>query len=281
MFRSQNNLDIRRRLPAGLLPVLCLLFLPPVGGSQPIFEEMRGRYRLVYDSTFIWPDGKGGFDYTRRFVSEAVLAEKGRGVLSRPATPVLDRDDEIEITAFTVLPSGEIHYTDSTDLVTRTFPGEARRIFVNFRQPEPGAMLHFEWTLASKRANIAGKRFLGRTVGVDSSVVIITVPETWVFNFAISPEFAATEERLVERSADGPAKVNYFWVATDLGALKTEEFSPPVQRLIPCVYFSLSFDIGWDDPELQKVSWAKIAKLYYDEMRDFLKESSSIDRTVD
>ncbi len=281
MFRSANRLCFRRRLLAGLLPILGVFFLPPECGSQTVFEELRGRYRLVYDSTFIWPDGKGGFDYTRRFVSEVVLAEKGRSVLSRPATPVLDRDDEIEITAFTMLPSGEIHHTDSTDLVIKTFAANARRIFINFRQPEPGALLHLEWTLVSKKANIAGKRFLGRTVGVDSSVVIITVPETWVFDFVISPEFAAAEEKLIERSAEGPARVNYFWVARNLDALKWEKFSPPVHRMIPCVYFSLSLDVGWPDPEMQKVSWAKIAKLYYDEMRDFLRESSSMDRIVD
>jgi hypothetical protein len=142
-------------------------------------------------------------------------------------------------------------------------------------------MLYFEWTLISKRANVTGKRFLGRTVGVDSAVVIITVPETWVFNFAISPEFAAKEDKLIERLSDGPARVSYSWVATNLEALTMAEFSPPVHRMISCVYFSLSFDVGWPDPELQKVSWAKIAKLYYTEMKEFMKETSSINRVVD
>ncbi len=281
MSRSADRFFIRRRLLACFLPILGFFFLPSVCGSQSVFEELRGRYRLVYDSTFIWPDGKGGFDYVRRFISEVVLAEDGRGVLSRPATPILKKEDEIGITAYTVLPSGEIHYADSTDLVTRTFPGDARRIFVNFRQPEPGAMLHFEWTLISKKANISGKRFLGRTVGVDSAIIIITVPETWVFNFAISPELAVREARLRERLVDGPARVSYSWAATNLGPLNIEEFSPPVHRMIYCVYFSLSLDVGWPDPELQKVSWAKIAKLYYTELQDFIKESSSIDRIVD
>ncbi len=281
MSRSANRTYIRRRLLAGLLAVSGVFFLPSMCGSQTVFEELRGRYRFVYDSTYFWPDGRGGFDYVRRFISEVVLAEKGRGVFSRPATPILEKEDEIEITAYTILPSGEIHNADSTDLITKSFPGDARRIFVNFRQPEPGAMLRLEWTLTSKKANISGKRFLGRTVGVDSAVVIITVPETWIFNFAVSPEFAVKEEKVTERPGDGPARVSYFWVATNLDALNVEEFSPPVHRMIPCVYFSLSLDVGWPDPEMQKVSWAKIAKLYYTEMKEFIEESSFIGRVVD
>lgn len=281
MSRSANRFNIRGCLLIGLMPIFGILFSPSVCGSQTVLEELRGRYRLVYDSTFIWPDGEGGFDYVRRFISDVILAEKGKDVLSRPATPVLEKEDTIEITAYTTLPSGEIHYADSTDLVTRTFPDGARRIFVNFRQPEPGATLHFEWILISKKVNIAGKRFLGRTVAVDSAVIIITVPETWIFNFAVSPAFSAREEKLTERMDDGPARVSYFWIAANLGALRMEEFSPPVHRMINCVYFSLSLDAGWPDPELHKVSWAKVAKLYYSEIEDFIKESSSIDRVVD
>ena len=272
------SLPILRQLAA----IVALVIVMVSGShSQSFFEEPRGRYRLVYDSTSIWPDGQGGFDYVRRFVSDVVLAEKGREVLSRPASPILDRDDKIQINAYTVLPNGEIYYADSTDLVTRPMPEGARRVFVNFRQPDPGARLHLEWTLSSKKANLSGQRFLGRTIDVDSSVVIITVPETWLFNFAISPFIDVREERITERLPKGPVKVSHIWTSTDIPALKMEEFSPPVHRIIPSVYYSLSLDINWDDARYQSLNWARIAGLYYDQLEDFIRESSSIDPVID
>jgi hypothetical protein len=277
----------RNRFPASA--ILCRfvygLFLGSilisVSYSQSFFEEPKGRYRLVHDSTSIWPDGQGGFNYVRRFVSDVVLAEKGRDVLSRPASPVLDRDDKIQINAYTVLPNGDIYYADSTDIITRPLPEDSRRIFVNFRQPDPGARLHLEWTLSSKKASLSGQRFLGRTIDVDSSVVIITVPETWLFNFAISPAVNVNEERIVQRPSRGPASVSHIWTAIDIPALKIEEFSPPVHRIIPSVYYSLSLDIGWDDPESQSLNWARIAGLYNDELEDFIGESSALDMVAD
>jgi hypothetical protein len=276
--------DRRRALSKSIRPAAVLslaAMMAPGSYSQSLFEEPRGRYRLIYDSTSIWPDGEGGFDYVRRFVSDAVLAENGREVLSRPASPILDRDDSIEVNAYTVLPNGDIFYTDSTDIVTRPLPDGARRIFVNFRRPDPGARLHLEWILVSKKASLSGQRFLGRTINVDSSLVLITVPETWLFNFAISPTFEVKEEKIVQSLARGPPGVSHIWTATDIPALRMEEFSPPVHRLIPSVYYSLSLDVGWDDPESQSLNWARIAGLYNEELEDFIKKSSSIDFVID
>lgn len=278
--RSDRRQALSKRIrPAAILFLAAVT--APESYSQSLFGEPRGRYRLIYDSTSIWPDGEGGFDYVRRFVSDAVLAENGREVLSRPASPILDRDDRIEINAYTVLPNGDIYYADSTDIITRPLPDGARRIFVNFRQPDPGARLHLEWILVSKNASLSGQRFLGRTINVDSSLVIITVPETWLFNFAISPTFEVKEEKIVQGSSRGPPGVSHIWTATDIPALRMEEFSPPVHRLIPSVYYSLSLDIGWDDPESQSLNWARIARLYDEELEDFIRKSSSIDLVID
>jgi hypothetical protein len=249
--------------------------------AQSGFEELRGRYSLIYDSTFIWPDGKGGYEYKRRFVSEAILAEKGRDVLSRPATPVLARDDEIDIRAYTILPSGEKYDVEQDEVVTREFPDGSRRIFINFRQREPGALLHLEWDLISRRGTTAGIRYIGRTIGVDSSIVIITAPETWVFNFMVSPECRTVEGKTVDNSIAGPAPTNYSWVCTNLEDLQIEEFSPPVNRIIPALYFSLSFDVGWPDPETQAVSWSNIARAYHRQMNDFISKGSSINDIAD
>ena len=249
--------------------------------AQSFIEALRGRYKIIYDSTYIWPDGSGGYDYIRKFVSEVTLAEKGRDVLSKPATPVIDKDDDIEIFAYTILPSGEVSEVESADLVSRYFPDGSRRIFVNFRQPEPGAILHFEWILRSRQGNTAGKRYFGRTIAVDSSVVIITAPETWVFNFVISPEYGVREMKTVDRSLPGPALVNYSWITSNLKGLRIEEYSPPVNRVIPALYFSLSLDISWDDPESQIVSWDFVAGIYYDQLKSFLKKSSSVEPIAD
>ena len=244
--------------------------------AQEPFEELRGIYRSIYDSTYIWPDGSGGYDYVRKFVSEVELAEKGRDILSKPATPVIGKDDDIEIEALTISPSGEIYEVESSDLLSRDFPDGSRRIFVNFRQPEPGAILRLEWTLRSKNGNTAGIRFFGRTIAVDSSTVIITAPETWVFNFVISPECNTREAKSVEKTDTGPALVNYSWLATGLHDLRMEEYSPPISRVIPALYFSLSLDISWVDLEGQAITWEAVAGIYFNQIAEFLKRSSSL-----
>lgn len=249
--------------------------------AQTELEELRGSYRFIYDSTYIWPDGRGGYDYIRKFVSEAALAEKGRDVLSRPATPIFEKNDKLDISAYTILPSGDIYNVEQSDIITRNFPDDSRRVFVNFRQPEPGAVLHLEWLLQSKKGNMAGRRFLGRTIEVDSTVVIITAPETWVFNFVISPECRVRHGKTVERSSAGPALVNYLWTAAQLEGLRLEEYSPPVNRIIPALYFSLSLDVAWTDPASQTVSWNRVAGIYYGQFSDFLRRSSSLEPIAD
>ncbi|MEE9553884.1 MAG: hypothetical protein V3W18_06255 [candidate division Zixibacteria bacterium] len=254
-----------------------IIALPQLCFAQSMLEELRGRYKLIYDSTYVWPDGRGGYDYVRKFVSEVVLAAKGRDVLSKPATPIIDKNDDIEITAYTVLPSGDVSEVESADLVSRDFPDGSRRIFVNFRQPEPGAVLHFEWVLRSGKGNTSGYRYFARTIDVDSSVVVITAPETWIFNFIISPECNVREAKSVDKSNTGPALVNYTWTATNLKTFRIEEYSPPVNRAIPALYFSLSLDISWDDPESQTINWGFVAGVYYDQLESFLKKSSSVE----
>ena len=249
--------------------------------ADPADDENQGRYNLVYDSTGIWPDGKGGYDYTRKFISEVTLAEKGRSALSRPATPILGKNDEITISAYTKLPSGEILKADVSDMVTRDLPGGRRWIFINFRQAEPGAVLHQEWRLISKEADIAGKRFLGRTVPVDSSVIIITVPESWMFNFAVDPGVSELEKKSIMSSPENPARSSYIWIAKHLPSLSHEEFAPPVERLIPCVYFSFNNDTGWKSPDSTLVNWKYLADLYYGQIVNYTKPSGSLDAVAD
>ena len=257
-----------------------MIFAPP-GYAQADLEEMRGRYRIIYDSTYIWPDGRGGYDYARKFISEAILAEKGRDLLSRPASPVFDKDDEIEIRAYTVLPSGEVFDVETSDIITRNYSDESRRVFVNFRQAEPGAILHFEWLLKSKQGNTFGRRYFGRTIAVDSSTVIITAPETWIFNFTISPEYPNHQGKTIRKVSEGPAMVNYAWTVSGLNDLRIEEFSPPINRIIPTLYFSFSFDIAWPDAQSRTVSWSRVAEIYFSQLESFLKRSSSLDPVVD
>ncbi len=265
--------------PYHLLPLILLLMLIPViAKSQSSSDDRQGRYALVYDSTYIWPDGHGGYDYTRKFISDVILSVDGRAVLSRPATPILGKDDRITISAYTLLPSGEKLDADTSDMVTRTLPGDRRWIFVNFRRAEPGAILHLEWILTSKEATIAGKRFLGRTVPVDKAIIHLTVPENWRFNFALSG--AARPVENVRPSADGPLSATYTWTASDILGLSREEYAPPVERMIPCLYFSFSHETG-SGPDSNLVDWNYLARLYYQQLRTFVKSSSALNSVAD
>jgi hypothetical protein len=278
MYALKNRTRLSIILVA--VPLLSAFSLAMVH-AQGILEEMEGRYKLIYDSTYIWPDGKGGYEYRRKFVSEVALAEKGRSALSRPATPILDRDDRIDISAYTRLASGEIFNADTSDIITRDLPGARRWIFVNFRQAEPGATLHLEWLLTSDEANIAGKRFLGRTVPVDSAVIIITVPQTWVFNFAVSPEINVEKGSKTIPLAEAPPRVNYSWIARNLPGLGKEEFAPPVERMIPCLYFSFYYDNAWPEPRVNKVDWKYLSQLYSAQLTGFAKSNSSLNAVGD
>jgi hypothetical protein len=269
-----------RFILAQTMAILFALFLTPAFvRSQPNIDRELGRYNLVYDSTYIWPDGHGGYDYTRKFISDVVLGEGGRSVLSRPATPILSKEDKINISAYTKLASGETLDADTSDMVTRILPGERRWIFVNFRRAEPGATLHLEWLLNSKEATIAGKRFLGRTVPVDKAVVLLTVPETWHFNFALTG--TAKQMETFRPSSDGPPSATYSWTVNGLPGLSKEEFAPPVERMIPCLYFSVSHDAGASGPDSNLVDWKYLAGLYAQQIRAFTKSSSALNSVAD
>ena len=267
-------------LTAGLLIALFVVVWSPVS-AQPIPDEMLGRYNLIYDSTYIWPDGRGGYDYVRKFISEVELDEAGRSALSRPATPILSKDDRITVSAFTRLASGEVLQADTSDMVTRIMPDDRRWIFVNFRQAEPGAVLHLEWLLTSKEANIAGKRFLGRTVPVEKAVIIITVPETWMFNFALSAGVVAEQKLEISPVQDGPPMVSHYWIANHIPSLFKEEFSPPVERLIACLYFSFDYDNGVVQADTSRIDWAYLAELYNQELRAFTRPNSRLNSVID
>jgi hypothetical protein len=270
-----------RRDPSGYIVFLIVVFIWSSAPSQPMMEEMLGRYLLVYDSTYIWPDGRGGYDYVRKFISEVQLDEEGRAVLSRPATPILSKDDKITITAYTRLASGEILDADSVDMVTRIMNGDRRWIFVNFRQAEPGAVLHLEWLLTSKEVNLAGKRPLGRTVPVETAVIIITVPETWIFNFAMSQSTTANQRVEITPLAASPATANYYWIANNIPGLINEEFSLPVERLIPCLYFSFSFDRSAVGPDTTRIDWSYLSELYYRQLKAFSRQNSALYEVID
>lgn len=278
MLSSRNKISI-------LIILFILIWMPvwlsPVAFAAPDDEEMSGWYNLIYDSTSILPDNKGGYDYTRKFISEVTLAQLGRSALSRPATPILGKEDEIKISAYTRLSSGEILNADTTDMVTRDLPGDQKWIFVNFRQAEPGAVLHLEWVLNSTEANVAGKRFLGRTVPVDSAIVVITAPESWQFNFAINPGANALEKKTVFTPHGSPRRMNYRWVSTDLPALSGEEFAPPVECTIPCLYFSFFNDASLTGADSIVVDWKYLSRLYYGQIRNFTKMSTSLNPVAD
>jgi len=242
--------------------------------SQMEYEELLGNYLYIYDSTFIWPDGKGYYEYTRKFESEVELAEKGRSVLSRTATPILDKGDNIEFDAYTVLPTGERIPVGLDDIVTRNISGDSRRIFLNFRHAEPGAILHFEWNLRSKKANIAGNRFFGRTIPVDSAAVIMTYPESWEFNFAVLPELVYREERTIGEEYGDIHIVNHKWTMENIKGLRNEEYSPPYERMISGLYYSLYYDKSWKHNE--KIDWRYISELYKRQLDDFLDSKVSI-----
>lgn len=265
----------------GIAVAALILAFPMKCMSQIPLEEFKGRYRMIYDSTCFAPGGDGGFDYIRKFVSEVRLADKGRDVLSRPATPIFDKNDEVTISAYTVLPSGEIYEVESSDIITREYGDDSRRIFVNFRQAEPGALLHMEWLMKSRQSNISGKRFFGRTVAVDSSTVIITAPQGWVFNFAVSPECPSLRAKSERNVLAGKPSATYSWTASALESLRIEEFSPPVERIIPALYYSLSFDAGWQDPASQTITWSRIGEIYFRRFNEFSKKNSRLNRAAD
>jgi hypothetical protein len=249
--------------------------------AQEVTDEMVGHYRMIYDSTYIWPDGHGGYDYFRNYKSEVALDEEGRSVLSRPATPILDKNDKITIIAYTRLASGDTIYADTSELVTRNLSNDKRWIFVNFKQAEPGAILHFEWSLSSKEANISGKRFLGRTVPVDEAVIVLTVPETWIFNFVLVPVVPTEQNKTIQTSKEGVGQASYSWYTSDISGLSKEEFSPPVERTIPCLYFSLSYDSGWTGSDSTRIDWHYLARLYESQLKSFIKSSSILNPVAD
>jgi hypothetical protein len=265
---------------AGCFPIslslLILLLITPFNNalSQMEYEEILGNYRFIYDSTFIWPDGKGYYEYNRKFISEVQLAEKGRSALSRTATPILDKGDNIEFDAYTILPSGEKFPVNLDDIVTRNISGDTRRIFLNFRHTDPGAILHFEWNLRSKKANIAGKRFFGRTIPVDSAVIVMTYPESWQFNFSILPELVCREEQVLGEKYGDIAAVNHKWVTNDIEGLRKEEYSPSYERMIPGLYYSLYTDKSWPDKNV--IDWNYISQLYKRRLDNFLESTVSL-----
>lgn len=256
---------------------LALAFLtgiPDKALPQTEYEELLGNYLYIYDSTFVWPDGKGWYEYTRNFISEVRLAEKGRSVLSRTATPMLDKGDNIEFDAYTILPNGEKYPVGLDDIVTRNISSDTRRIFLNFRHAEPGAILHFEWNLRSKKANIAGKRFFGRTIPVDSATVIMTYPESWEFNFTVLPELICREERTVGEKYGDIHIVNHKWTAGNIEGLREEEYSPPYERVISGLYYSLYYDKSWENQE--KIDWKYISRVYKRRLDDFMDSKVSL-----
>ncbi len=194
---------------------------------------------------------------------------------------MLGRDDKITITAYTRLASGEILQADTSDMITRSLPTDKRWIFVNFRRAEPGATLHLEWLLVSKEANIAGKRFLGRTVPVERAVIALTVPESWRFNFALTGSADAKQLETIRPSSDAPPSATYSWKAIDLPGLSHEAFAPPVERTIPCLYFSLSYDANWSGPDSGLVDWKYLAKLYSQQVKAFIRPSSALNSVAD
>jgi hypothetical protein len=264
------------------LAAACLIFIPEISLAQSMFDEMLGRYKLIYDSTSIWPDGRGGYDYSRKFISEVILDEAGRSVLSRPATPIIEKDDKISIEAFTLLPSGETLRAEPSDMVTRTLSGDRRWIFVNFRQAEPGAILHMEWSLSSKEASVAGKRYLGRTVPVERAAVVLSVPETWRFNFAVTPGIDYLHKENIIRGTEGDiGRANYIWTGTNIAGLTHEEFSPSIDRIIPCLFYSFYYDTGWDSPDSSRIDWSYLCRLYSRQIAGFTRYSSSLKSVSD
>lgn len=265
-----------------LLAAVFLLFFPEFSLAQSMFDEMLGRYKLIYDSTSIWPDGRGGYDYSRKFISEVILDEAGRSVLSRPATPRIGKDDKISIEAFTLLPSGETLRVEPSDMVTRTLSGDRRWIFVNFRQAEPGAILHMEWSLSSKEANVAGKRYLGRTVPVEQAAVVLSVPETWRFNFAVTPSLDYLHKENIIRGTEGDiGRTNYIWTGSNIAGLTREEFSPSIDRIIPCLFYSFYYDTGWDSPDSSRIDWSYLSQLYSRQIAEFSRYNSPLKSVSD
>jgi hypothetical protein len=261
---------------------LALICLPLPAFSQTMFDEMLGRYRMIYDSTSIWPDGRGGYDYSRKFISEAILDEEGRSVLSRPATPILSKNDKININAFTLLPSGETLQVEPADMVTRDLSGDRRWIFVNFRQAEPGAVVHMEWSLSTKDANIAGKRYLGRTVPVEKATIVLTAPETWRFNFAVTQGTEYLQKANIVRGAESEiGRTNYYWTGINITGLTREEYSPSLDRIIPCMYYSFFYDTSWDNPDSNRIDWRYLSRLYSRQIDDFSRYNSPLKAVAD
>lgn len=273
MFTCLTEKNVRYIFKSAFISVF-VIAICNTAWSQMEYEELLGNYLYIYDSTFIWPDGKGWYEYTRKFISEVELAEKGRSVLSRTATPILDKGDNIDFDAYTILPSGERYEVGLDDIVTRNISGDSRRIFVNFRHAEPGAVLHFEWNLRSKKANIAGKRFFGRTIPVDSAAIVMTYPESWEFNFAVLPEIVCQEERIIGEEYGDIHMVNHKWTAKNIEGLRKDEYSPPYERIISGLYYSLYYDKSWNNK--QKIDWEYISRLYKRQLDDFLDSKASV-----
>jgi hypothetical protein len=259
-----------------ILAFIFAALFPPSALSQVEYEDLPGTYLFIYDSTFIWPDGKGWYEYSRKFISEVQLAEKGRAALSRTATPILDKGDNIDFNAYTVLPGGEIFQVGIDDIITRNITADTRRIFVNFRHAEPGAILHFEWNLRSKNASIAGKRFFGRTIPVNSAVIIMTYPETWEFGFTVMPPLVCQESRELGDKYGEIYPVNHKWIAGAIDGLKREEYSPPYERMISGLYYSLYYDKSWSDRERRRIDWSYISELYKGQLDAFLESRNAV-----
>lgn len=235
--------------------------IPSLLEMLALYPDQEAVYLDINDSTAVsFKDNM--YVYDRFFHSEAMVLRKGGGGITSAASPVISRQDKIEINAFTVSSERDTIDIPTEEITVLTLYGNKRRYIVSFPDDRAGAIFVLDWKLQSTEPVFSGRRYLGRTYPVYHNKTIISAPANWVFNFLVKPSCLYTCQKSTTHIHGEELWINYLWETKALPGLIFEDDSPPASQLIPCLYYAFSYDRHWSDIEKNKVDWPMITSSY-------------------
>jgi hypothetical protein len=245
----------------GLLGVSSAENIPDLVEMIALYPDQEAIYLNISDSTAVSYNAPL-YEYNRYFRSTAMVLRKGGGGVASAASPVIPKDDKIEISAYTLTPQNETLWIDPNEIAELELYGGKRRFVVTFPDTRAGSVLVFGWQLQSREPIFSGRRFLGRTYPVLNNRTVISCPVDWVFNFLVSPACIYHNQRSLEYFHNDEVWINHSWNASSLPGLILEENSPPAAGFIPCLNYAFSYDRRWPAGEKNKVDWQLISSTY-------------------
>jgi len=250
--------------------VLLLVAIATPGSAQmrPSLLEMLAEfpgqeavYLSINDSTAVDYQDQV-YIYRRFFESQTMVLRQGSEGISTVATPVIERDDKIEITAFTITPESDTIYVLENERTKLDLHGNKSRYVLSFPDARAGAVHVFRWVLESYDPVFSGRRYLGRTYPVIRNHTVISAHADWIFNFLIQPSCRYEYNRLKTYPRAGEMWLSYAWDARAINGLRFEPNSPPVAELIPSLYYAFSHDRRWPEIARSKIDWKLISNNY-------------------